>query len=172
MYPIASEKTTMLIDGLCNICSRTVKFTVEHDPKSSIQFAALQSPAGQKLLTEYGLQTNNFTSFVLIENNKAYTKSTGALKYFRKLTPPWSFLHILIVIPRPIRDFFYDIIATNRYRWFGKMDQCLVPSSELRSRFLEWTLLLLIKLVLLKNTLGVPIGIPMVSRAVSWVLRV
>jgi predicted DCC family thiol-disulfide oxidoreductase YuxK len=127
----------MLIDGICNICSHVVAFTVKNDPKNSIQFAALQSPAGQKLLAQYKLPTADFKSFVLIENDTAYTQSTGALRYFRKLKKPWSYLYFFIVIPRPLRDFIYNIVATNRYRWFGKMETCLVPSAELKSRFLE-----------------------------------
>ena len=137
MNIMENRKTIMLIDGLCDLCGHTVTFTVERDPKNRIQFAPLQSPAGQRILVQYHLPTSDFKSFVLIENEKAYTKSTAALKYFKKLSQPWPLLYVFIVIPKPIRDFFYDIVAKNRYRWFGKREQCLVPSAELKSRFLE-----------------------------------
>lgn len=133
----ANQKTIMLIDGLCDLCGHTVTFTVRRDPKNRIQFAALQSPAGQRILNQHHLPTSDFKSFVLIENGKAYTKSTAALKYFKKLSLPWPLLYAFIVLPKPIRDFFYDIVARNRYRWFGRSEQCLVPSPELKSRFLE-----------------------------------
>lgn len=132
-----SDKTIMLIDGFCDLCSGTVIFTVRHDPQNHIRFAALQSPAGQRLLAEHGLPTADFKSFVLIENNKPYTRSTAALKYFKKLSRPWCFLYFFIVIPKPVRDFFYDIVASNRYRWFGKRKECLVPTPEIRNRFLD-----------------------------------
>jgi predicted DCC family thiol-disulfide oxidoreductase YuxK len=132
-----SDKKIVLIDGVCNLCSHVVVFTVQNEAERSIQFASLQSPAGQRLLMQHGLPTSDFKSFVWIENGTAYTKSTGALKYLKQLKKPWRFLYVLIAIPRPIRDFFYDIVARNRYRWFGKSDQCLVPSPELKSRFLD-----------------------------------
>ena len=132
-----SQKAIMLIDGLCNICTRIVSFTVRHDPKALIQFAALQSPVGQKLLAQYGLPTSEIKTFVLIENNQAYTHSTGALRYFKHLNGLWPLLYVLIVLPRPLRDFVYDTFSKNRYHWFGKRDQCLVPTPELKNRFLD-----------------------------------
>ena len=133
-----NQKTVLLVDGFCDLCNRVVAFTVKRDPKSRIQFAALQSPAGQRLLARHHLPPADFDSFVLIENEKALTKSTAALIYFKKLSGAWPLLYyIFIVLPRPARDFFYDLVAKNRYRWFGKRQQCLAPSAGLKSRFLE-----------------------------------
>ncbi len=126
----------MLIDGMCNLCNEAVKFTVKHDPHRKILFAPLQSEAGQKISKQYHLPISDFESFVWIENDNAYTKSTGALRYFKILDGLWPVLYIFIVVPKPIRDFFYDIVSTRRYRWFGKRETCLVPTPELKNRFL------------------------------------
>ena len=127
----------LLIDGLCDLCSHTVAFTMKRDPKKQFLFASLQSNAGQKLLSQHHLPVSDFDSFVLIEGDEVYTKSTAALRYFKKLSGFWPLLYVFIVLPRPIRDFFYGIVAKNRYRWFGRRDQCLVPTPELKDRFLE-----------------------------------
>ena len=132
-----SAGVILLIDGLCDLCGHAVAFTVKRDPKKQFLFASLQSNTGQKLLSQHDLPASDFKSFVLIEEDKVYTKSTAALKFFKKLSGLWPLLYVFIVLPKPIRDFFYDIVAENRYRWFGRRDQCLVPTPELKGRFLE-----------------------------------
>ena len=127
----------MLIDGVCNLCNGLVKFTVKHDPQKKILFAALQSDTGQRLLRQHRLPASDFQSFVWIENDRAYTRSEGALKYFKALGGSWAILHGFMIIPGPIRNYVYDFVSKRRYRWFGKSETCLVPTPELKSRFLD-----------------------------------
>ena len=126
----------ILFDGVCNLCNGLVNFVVRHDSKAKFQFAALQSDAGQKLLNQFSLPTNDFDTFVLVEDKYCYKKSTAALRVFKVLGGFWSLLYVFIVIPRPIRNVVYNLIASNRYKLFGKKDKCLVPTPEIKARFL------------------------------------
>lgn len=99
--------------------------------------AALQSKAGQRILREFQLPLQDFNTFVFFENGIPFTKSTAALKYFRQLDGLWKTLYIFIVIPPFIRDWVYSIVARNRYKWFGKNDSCLIPTPEIKARFIE-----------------------------------
>ena len=136
----------VLFDGVCNFCDASVNFIIERDRKGYFKFAALQSDAGEELAARYGLESAGaepedddsilIDSVILIEHDRAYTHSTAALKIVRRLGPPWSWLYAFIVVPRPIRDFFYRVFAKYRYRIFGRKDECMVPSPEVRSRFL------------------------------------
>jgi predicted DCC family thiol-disulfide oxidoreductase YuxK len=127
----------ILFDGVCNLCAWSVRFIIERDPKAIFHFAALQSDLGQKLMTEHGLDPEALSSFVLIQNGIAHTESSAALHVARQLTWPWSWAYILIVLPKPLRDAVYRFISRNRYRWFGQADSCLMPTPELRARFVE-----------------------------------
>ncbi|MCR8644552.1 thiol-disulfide oxidoreductase DCC family protein [Paenibacillus sp. N1-5-1-14] len=127
----------VLFDGVCNMCNSIVKFTIRRDPTGKLRFASLQSDAGQRLLESYNLSTHDFNSFVLIEGNRAYTKSSAALRLTRKLHLLWPCLYIGIVIPKPIRDLIYHFVAHNRYRWFGQAESCMMPTPELKQRFLN-----------------------------------
>ncbi len=100
-------------------------------------FTSLQSEAGQKLLAQYKFPSDELNSFILIENNKAYTRSTGALKVAKKLNGIWPWLYSFIIIPKFFRDSIYDLFAKNRYKWFGKKDACIIPTPELKARFLN-----------------------------------
>ncbi|MGG3467125.1 thiol-disulfide oxidoreductase DCC family protein [Neobacillus pocheonensis] len=126
----------ILFDGVCNLCNNSVHFILKRDASSSFKFASLQGVKGQLLLKEFGLSTD-MNSFVLIENNQAYLKSTAALRVCMRLKGAWSILSAFLVIPRFIRDFVYDIIAKNRYKWFGQKESCMLPSPEWKSRFLD-----------------------------------
>ncbi|MGZ8536773.1 MAG: thiol-disulfide oxidoreductase DCC family protein [Flavisolibacter sp.] len=126
----------ILFDGVCNFCNGMVNFAIRHDKKKQLRFAPLQSEAGQKLLADYNLSQEIFESFILIENGKMYQKSTAALRVVRFFPWYWQELQILRIIPPFIRNAIYDFIARNRYKWFGKKDVCMIPSPELRSRFL------------------------------------
>lgn len=125
-----------LYDGLCGLCNRSVQFILRHDRRGRFRFAALQSDAGQQLLREYGLPTDSMDTFVMIEGGRAFRKSRAVLRVLRRLDAPWPIFWPLVVIPRPISDFFYDRVAKNRYRMFGKLDACMLPPPEVRSRFL------------------------------------
>ena len=109
---------------------------IKHDKKAVFKFASLQSETGQRLLSAYGLATNELSSFVLIEDNKAYLKSTAALRVSRKLDSILPVLYLAIIIPAFIRDAVYNYISQHRYKWFGKLDECWLPTEELRERFI------------------------------------
>ncbi len=127
----------ILFDGVCNFCNFWVNFIIYRDKDDIFKFAALQSEAGQKLLQEYKLNVSDFDTFVLIVNDKHFTKSTAALKISKNLKSFVKLLYPLIILPRPIRDFFYDLIAKNRYKFFGRRDICRIPTEEERDKFLN-----------------------------------
>ncbi len=131
-----NSKPIILFDGICNLCDGAVQFVIKHDREGKFLFAALQSEAGQALLKEYGLPGENFNSFILLQDEKIYNKSTAALKVVRQIKGAWSCLYIFIIVPTFIRDAVYNWIAQNRYKWFGKKDRCMMPTPELQARFL------------------------------------
>lgn len=135
-------------DGLCNLCNSTVNWIIDHDPKQQFKFIALQDIARLKTgNTEqqeaYALLKNELidassvlSSVLLIENGQLYKKSTAVLRICRQLSGLYPVLHTYIIIPRALRDLVYDLIAHNRYKWFGKREQCRVPSPDVKQRFL------------------------------------
>lgn len=132
-----NNKSIILFDGVCNLCNDAVQFIVKRDKKNQFHFASLQSEAGQHLLAKHILPLNDYNSFVLIEDDKVYTRSLAALRIAKKLKGLWPLLYGFIIVPKFIRDGIYKWIAKNRYRWFGKQDSCMVPTHELRARFLN-----------------------------------
>ena len=126
----------ILFDGVCNFCNSSVQFIIKRDPTGIYQFTSLQSGIGRKLLTEHNIPTE-LDSFIYLEANNVYFKSTAALKVCRNLKGLWKLVYIFIIIPRPLRDMVYGFIARNRYKWFGKRDACMIPSPEQRKRFLD-----------------------------------
>jgi predicted DCC family thiol-disulfide oxidoreductase YuxK len=129
-------RSIILFDGICNLCNSSVQFILKRDPDAHFRFGSLQSDFGQASIEKYGL-SKNLSSIVLIEDDKSFIKSTAALKISKHLQGAWKLLSILQIIPRPLRDFFYDIIAKNRYKWFGKQDSCMLPSPEYKDRFID-----------------------------------
>lgn len=132
-----SEGPIILFDGVCNLCNHAVQFVLARDPKEQFRFASLQSPAGMDLVKKLGAEAQNMNSMVLIAAGAAYTRSDAALRIAARLSGLWPALRILLLVPRPIRNWAYDVVAKNRYRWFGKSSACMAPSPELRSRFLS-----------------------------------
>jgi predicted DCC family thiol-disulfide oxidoreductase YuxK len=132
-----NENPVILFDGVCNFCNGAINFVLKQDKKSVFRFAPLQSEAGRRLLQQYNLPTEEFESFVLIDQGKVYKKSNAALRVMNKLPWYWKESQIFRLIPTIFRDAIYDFIARNRYKWFGKKDQCMVPTAEMRSRFLD-----------------------------------
>ena len=124
-----------MFDGVCNLCNSSVNFIIDHDPKGHFKFAALQSEYGQEKLKALGLNTEDFDSLVLLSGDKVYRKSSAALRIARKLNGLYPLLYIFMIIPPFIRHWGYDIIAKNRYKWWGKQDSCRMPTPELQSRF-------------------------------------
>ncbi|WP_198510301.1 thiol-disulfide oxidoreductase DCC family protein [Bacillus solitudinis] len=125
----------ILFDGVCNFCDHSVQFIIKRDKKTVYKFASFQSDAGQEILRMFNIPAN-IDSFILIENNRCYYKSSAALKICKNLKSSWKLLYCLLIIPKPIRDYFYGILAKNRYKWFGKKDSCTLPTPEIRKRFL------------------------------------
>ncbi|MCX6351615.1 MAG: thiol-disulfide oxidoreductase DCC family protein [Bacteroidetes bacterium] len=130
------EKSIVLFDGVCNLCNGSVNFIIDHDPKAKFQFAALQSEVAEKLLIKFGLDPKEMDSIKLVEGDKYYTKSTAALRIARHLNKGWSLFYVFIIVPPFIRNWVYDFIAANRYKWFGKRDACRMPDANLKERFL------------------------------------
>ena len=109
---------------------------IMHDPAGRFHFAALQSDLGQQILREHGLHTQEFRTVLLLENGNLYKQSTAALRIARHLKGPWSWAYGLVLVPAFLRDLVYDFVSRNRYRWFGQQESCLMPSPELKARFL------------------------------------
>jgi predicted DCC family thiol-disulfide oxidoreductase YuxK len=131
------KKSVIFFDGECNLCNGAIQFLLKNDKKEKLLFASLQSNAGQKLLHKQQLDSIEFDSMIFVKNNKIYFKSNAVLAICRELGGRFNGLLFCYVIPRSIRDYFYHFIAKNRYKWFGKRDQCMVPTPEIRKRFLE-----------------------------------
>lgn len=134
------EKPVILIDGHCYLCQDIVRYLVKRDSRARFRFAALQSPAGRSILKAMNDggdgDMDDFDSFILAVNGRYYNRSGAALRVWKGLGGWRSLAYALIVIPAPIRDAVYRFIARNRYRWFGKSEQCLLPTKEVRERFL------------------------------------
>jgi len=139
--------SVVLFDGVCNFCDASVNFVIDHDRDGYFKFAPLQSETGKALAAEHGLVSATarpepsddrvaIDSLILIEDGKAYTHSTGALRIARRLRAPWSWLYAFIVVPAPLRDLGYRLFAKYRYRMFGRKDECMIPTPEVRARFL------------------------------------
>ena len=135
----------ILFDGVCNLCNRSIQFVIRHDADAQFQFAPLQSEVAHRLLRSVG-DTSNVDSergirdsFVFLDDRRVFRRSTAALRIVRHLRSPWWLLYALMVVPRPLRDWIYDRIARNRYRWFGRRETCMVPTPELSARFLDWS---------------------------------
>jgi len=134
------EHPVILFDGLCNLCSASVQYVIKHDPQRIFRFASLQSPQAQKILSGHNLSLNDYSSFVLFASNKVYTRSTAALMVAKKLNGVAKLLYPSIILPKFIRDTVYNIIAKNRYKWFGKKQACWLPTPELKNLFLDTTI--------------------------------
>ncbi|HEX6193809.1 MAG TPA: thiol-disulfide oxidoreductase DCC family protein [Chitinophagaceae bacterium] len=132
-----TQHPVLYFDGVCNLCNRSVQYIIKKDKKKLFRFASLQGKSGQAMLAKNGIRQDDFNSFILVEGEKIFTRSTAALRVFRLLGGSWKILYVLIIVPRFLRDPVYNWIARNRYKWYGKRDECMVPTAELRDRFLE-----------------------------------
>ena len=127
----------VIFDGVCNLCTHSVRFILEHEAKPLFRFAPVQSSAGARLLSKLGLDPENVQTFVVIANGEAYLRSDAAIRIAPHLRGAWRWLGVVRFVPRPLRDWIYDLIARNRYRWFGRTDECMVPTKEIRARFID-----------------------------------
>lgn len=131
-----NDHPIILFDGVCNLCNGAVQFVIKHDPDRRFLFTSLQSETGKNLLQKFAISPDDLSSFVLLQNDKVYTQSTGALKVIKQLRGAWKLLYGFIIVPAFIRNAVYRLIADNRYKWFGKQDACMMPTPALQSRFL------------------------------------
>ena len=129
----------VLFDGVCNFCNGAVNWVIERDKAGYFKFAALQSEVGQDLTAKYGIDPSEIDSIILVEDEKVYTYSTAALRIAKRLNGLWSSAYVFIIVPKPVRDFFYKLFAKYRYRLFGKQEACMMPTPEVRARFLSNT---------------------------------
>ena len=127
----------ILFDGVCNLCNGFVQFVIKRDKKNIFRYASLQSDFGQQFLQKNKLNAVEFKSIILIVDNNYFSQSTAALKIFKELNGGWKLLYGFIIVPKFIRDAVYYFIAKNRYKWFGKMESCMVPTKELAEKFLS-----------------------------------
>ncbi|MGV3639359.1 MAG: thiol-disulfide oxidoreductase DCC family protein [Adhaeribacter sp.] len=133
---MASQSGIILFDGVCNLCNGFVQFVIRHDRGQRFRFASLQSDTARELLQNQPGAAQDLDSVVLIEDGRYYRQSTAALRILRRLGGGWPLLYGLIVVPPLVRDRVYAWIAGNRYRWFGQREACMLPTPELKSRFL------------------------------------
>jgi len=127
----------VLFDGVCKLCNGSVNFILKKDNKGRLNFAPLQSDYGRFVLEKHGRHTDALDSMMLLEGERLTAKSTAVIRISKYLGGAWPLCMIALVIPRFVRDFIYDIIAKNRYRWFGKYDTCRLPDPEFENRFYE-----------------------------------
>lgn len=130
-------RPVIVFDGVCNLCNALVDFVLRRDPRKTFLFASNQSAEGRDLLVRHGADPSDVTTLYLIEDGRAFDRSTAALRIARRLRFPWNLAYGLIVVPRPVRDWFYKVVARNRYRLFGKSETCRLPTPEERERFLD-----------------------------------
>ena len=127
----------VLFDGVCGFCDRAVRLIMATEREPNLKFAPMQSPTGRTLMAQHGINPDDDASYVLISGGTAYLRSDATIRIARRLRAPWRWMTLLRFIPRPLRDAGYNVIARNRYRWFGKYDACRLMTPELNSRFLE-----------------------------------
>lgn len=133
---ISSNHKIILFDGVCNLCNSAVNFVIKRDKKKVFKFAALQSEIGQDLISKFNLDATKMDSIILIDNDRYYEKSSAALHIAKYLSRAYPLLFGFIVVPKFIRNAVYDYVASNRYKWFGKKESCMIPTQELKSKFL------------------------------------
>lgn len=130
------QDPVIFFDGVCNLCNASINYVIDHDPKGYFKLCAIQSEKGEDFLKNYNLTPKEVKTVILFENNRLYTRSVAALKIAKRLKGPVKLTWIFILVPRFLRDPVYNYIARNRYRWFGKREQCRVPTPEIRNRFI------------------------------------
>ncbi len=137
-YMIQDGKKIILFDGVCNLCNNAINFVIKRDKKDVFRYASLQSEISKKLIAEKGIDTSELDSIILINPKGAYYhKSTAALQIAKQLSGMYPSLSVFLIFPKFLRDWIYDIIAKNRYRWFGKKESCMIPTPELRALFID-----------------------------------
>ena len=134
---VALTGPVILFDGVCNLCTASVQFVIARDKRRRFRFASLQSPVAERILGPDIETGGRLGSVVLVVGDRTYRKSSAALQTFWRLDGLWPLMAVLLIVPRPIRDWVYDWIGTRRYRFFGKRDVCWVPDEKLTELFLD-----------------------------------
>jgi predicted DCC family thiol-disulfide oxidoreductase YuxK len=134
---LPKDKIIVFFDGVCNFCNDAVNFAIKRDKKNIIMFAPLQSKAGQDFLLKNNLHQKDFDSVIALKEGRVYRKSNASLLIVRHLSFPWPLLYLFKLVPFFIRDFFYELFAKNRYRIFGKKESCMIPTAEIKAKFLD-----------------------------------
>ncbi len=137
MLNLPPNKKIILFDGVCNLCNSAVQFVIQHDKNDIFRFVALQSELGQEILNYIGIDSANIDSIILYEPGVAYYyKSSAAIQIAKHLGGFWHFGTVFKIIPNGIRNLLYDYVAKNRYKWYGKKESCMIPTPELKVKFL------------------------------------
>ncbi|TSE11479.1 thiol-disulfide oxidoreductase DCC family protein [Aquimarina algiphila] len=135
---IKEDKKIILFDGVCNLCNSAINFIIKRDKKDIFRYASLQSEIGKKLILERNIDTSSLDSILLIEPKVAYYhKSTAALHIAKQLSGLYPLLSVFLILPKFFRDWIYNIIAKNRYKWFGKKESCMIPTPKLKALFID-----------------------------------
>ncbi len=134
---VAKDKTVILFDGVCNLCNGAINFVIDKDTNNNFYFASLQSEFGQALLAHFDRNTSHFDSMIVYENGKIKTKSTAALRIAAGLSGGWKLFSIFKIVPAFLRNGIYNLVAKNRYKWFGQKNECRIPTPELKAKFIE-----------------------------------
>ena len=134
---LPNNKKLILFDGVCNLCDASVQYIIKHDKKDLFRYTAVQSEVGQEIIKKFNIDTENTDSILLYSQDHGISyKSNAALKIASKLGFPRNLMVIFTIVPAFIRNWVYDYIAKNRYKWFGQKDECMIPTAELKSKFL------------------------------------
>ena len=137
-FNIPSGKKIILFDGVCNLCNDSVLKVIKYDKKNTFLFTALQSEKGEKILAHLGINTEEIDSIVLYDPQKSYhIKSSAALRVMNDFGGLWKLTQVFRILPAAFNNIFYDFIARNRYKWFGKKESCMIPTPELKAKFLD-----------------------------------
>lgn len=131
-----ADQPVVIFDGVCNLCEFSVRFIVKHDCHARFTFVSAQSEKGKVLQRMCGVNTLQDGTVILLENDQVYVHSDAALQIAKNLDGRWRFLYMFRFIPKPARDYLYSIVSKNRYKWFGKKNECLLPDDNLKNRFL------------------------------------
>lgn len=138
MIKLPKHKQLILFDGVCNLCNASIQYVIKHDKKNEFMFTALQSETGKQIINEFNIDTTKVDSILLYSiDNVITSKSSAALKVASKLGFPINILSVFFIVPPFIRNWVYDYIAKNRYKWYGKRDACMIPTPELKAKFLK-----------------------------------
>lgn len=131
------DKSIILFDGVCNLCNSAVNFIIKHDKKERYLFASLQSDVAKEILLQFPSKKITLNTIILIEKGEFYDRSTAVLLIFKQLSSGYNIIYNFIFVPKKLRDFIYSFIAKHRYNWFGKKENCVIPTPELKTRFLQ-----------------------------------